>query len=115
MSASKVLKNSSSSTGSGVACLSGMVAPASKPAFEGPGVSSTYLRPSADRGRTISVESTGTGSTCLSSLRLSRAVDSPVSDGTGVISSITPTRAPPMRTSLPFTRFAALGSWALRS
>ena len=113
---SKVLKTSSISTGSGVACVAGIVAPASKPSSDSPGVISMYLRPSADRGRMIIVESTGSGSTCFSSLISTSAVgaESP-SLGTGVISETAPTRWPPMRTSLPTTRLAALLNSAFRS
>ena len=60
---SKVLKTWSISTGSGLAALSGIVAPASKPCSEVPRWSSRYLRPRAERERTVTVESTGSGST----------------------------------------------------
>ncbi len=105
-----MLKTSSISTGSGVACASGIVAPASKPALLIPGVSSMYFSPSAERGRTMNVESIGK--------RLEVLVELGVDDRVHLIAaldrvdlSITPTRAPPIRTSLPRTRLAALGSW----
>ena len=110
-----MLSTSSISTGAGVACLSGTVDPAWYPAPDEPGVSSTYLSPSADLERTMNVESTGNGSRSVSSCRSSRADGSPSSLGTGVIVFTTPTREPPMRTSLPFTRLAAFGSSAFRS
>ena len=46
----KVPKKSSSSTTAGRACRTGIVEPAGSPALPEPGVSSTYLRPSAERG-----------------------------------------------------------------
>jgi hypothetical protein len=112
----KVLKTSSISTGSGVACEAGIVSPAEKPSSDSPGVISTYFRPSAERGRMIIVESTGSGSTFFSSFSSTSAVgaESP-SPATGVISETAPTRWPPIRTSLPTTRFAALLNSALRS
>ena len=77
---------------------------------------STYFRPSAERGRMIIVESTGSGSTCSSSFSSTSAVGgSSPSLGTGVISETVPTRWPPMRTSLPTTRFAAFENSAFRS
>jgi hypothetical protein len=91
------------------------MAPASYPALAVPGVSSTYFSPSADFGRTRKVESIGSGSRSLSSFSVRRAVASPSLLGTGSMSETTPTRAPPMRTSFPATRFAALGSSALTS
>jgi len=68
------------------------------------------LSPSADRGRTITVESTGSGLIVVSSLRSSRATTEPSLRTTGVIASSVPTRVPPIRTSLPTTRFAAFGT-----
>ena len=65
--ASNMLNRSSSSTTGGRAWRSGMVEPAASPDWLCPGVSSTYLRPSEERGRTSSVESAGIGSICLSS------------------------------------------------
>ena len=55
--------NSSNSTGAGVAEASGIVSPSSKPSRDVPRVSSTYFRPSADRGRISTVESRGSGAT----------------------------------------------------
>ena len=50
------------------------MSPSWKVFFERPGISSTYLRPSAERGRTDSVESTDSGSIFLSRLRSSTAM-----------------------------------------
>jgi hypothetical protein len=84
-----------------------------------PGVSSTYFRPRADRWRTKIVVSAGSGSTALSSFMLMIATASlsrsAVSRVAGVMSSTRPTRKPPIRTSLPFTRFEPDGSSALTS
>ena len=66
---SNMFTNSSNSTGAGVACASGIVSPSAKPSSDVPRVSSTYFRPSAERGRMISVESFGSGSTDFSSFR----------------------------------------------
>ncbi len=65
--ASNMLKKSSSSTTAGRAWRTGIVAPAGRPACPAPGVSSTYFRPSDERGLTSSVESAGIGSMLLSS------------------------------------------------
>ena len=92
-----------------------MTAPGFSSRFELPGVSWRYLRPRTERGRTNAVVSTDSGSTCFSSLISSSAVTSPVSLGTGSISAMVPTRAPPMFTSFPFTRLAASGGLTLRS
>ena len=62
-----MLKRSSISTTSGLAWRIGIVAPLRKPALPLPGLSSTYFRPSAERGRTSSAESAGSGSISLSS------------------------------------------------
>jgi hypothetical protein len=112
---SKVLRNSSISTGCGVALRSGTVAPSSKPVLEVPFVISTYLSPSAERGRMSTVESTGSGLTVVSSLSVSTALTEPSLAVTGVMSVTAPTRVPPMRTSLPLTRLAALGTWVFSS
>ena len=77
-------------------------------------MTSMYLRPSAERGRIMIVESTGSGLIRVSSLRSSLAITEPLSCCTGVILSTTPTRRPPMRTSLPFTRLVARGTSAVR-
>ena len=91
-----------------------MVSPAAKPGPVGlPWVISTYFRPSADFGRTRIRESLGSGSTALSSFIDSSAVTRPLPWFFGVIFSTTPMRAPPMRTSLPLTSCAALGTSAL--
>ena len=74
---------------------------------------STYFSPSAERGRTISVESFGSGSTLFSSFIVITASTLPSAWCTGTMSVTAPTRSPPMRTSLFFTRFAPLGSSAL--
>ena len=62
-----MLNRSSSSTTAGRAWRTGIVEPAASPAPLWPGVSSTYFRPSEERGRTSSVESAGSGSISLSS------------------------------------------------
>ena len=109
VSSSNMFVNSSNSTGAGVAFASGIVSPSAKPSSERPRMISTYLRPSAERGRMRSVESIGSGSTERSILRPSRAMLVPSSRRSTPISSTVPTRVPPIRTSLPRTRFAALG------
>ena len=111
---SNMSKNWSMSTGSGRAASTGIVSPAAKPSFESPGTICRYLRPSGDFGRMIIVELTGSGSTFLSRLRLSSAATSPLPVCTGTTDLTTPTRAPPIRTSLPLTRALALGTRALR-
>ena len=64
----------------------------------------------------MNVVSMGSGSTQRSSLRWSSALGLAASlPGTGSILLTEPTREPPMRTSLPTTRFAALGTRAFRS
>ena len=103
------------STGSGRAAASGIVSPALKPFEEWPGTICRYLSPSGDLGRTIIVESTGTGSAILSRLRLSSAANLPSGSWTGFTALTTPTRAPPIRTSLPLTSACASGTRALRS
>ena len=74
-----------------------------------------YFRPSDERGRTSSVESAGTGSISLSSFIVTWAYAEPSSRFLGSIFEMKPTRAPPMRTSKPFTSWAAFGRFALRS
>ena len=59
------------------------------------------------------VESFGSGSTERSSLSPSTAMLVPSSWRSTSISSTEPTRVPPIRTSLPRTRLAALGVSAL--
>jgi len=110
---SNMFTNSSNSTGAGVACASGIVSPSSKPWSDVPRVISTYLRPSAERGRMSTVESLGSGATVFSSLSPSTAMFVPSCWRLTSIVSTEPTRVPPMRTSLPRTRFAALGVSAL--
>ena len=73
-----------------------------------PFVSSTYFRPSAERGRTFTVESIGTCPVFSSSLSVRIATVLPFDSVTGARFSTTPTRNPPARTSLPFTRFEPL-------
>ncbi len=107
-------KNWSMSTGSGRAEETGIVSPGAKPCEELPGVICRYLRPSADFGRMIIVESTGSGSTFLSRLSESSAATRPLPSWTGTTDLTMPTRTPPIRTSLPLTRASALGTWALR-
>ena len=109
VSSSNMFTNSSNSTGAGVAEASGIVSPSSKPSSEVPRVSSTYFRPSAERGRISTVVSFGSGETARSSLSPSTATLVPSFWRSTVIESTEPTRAPPIRTSLPRTRLAALG------
>ena len=73
---------------------------------------STYFSPSAERGLTSSVESFGSGSTRFSSFIEIVTNTVPSGRRTGVMSVTDPTRTPPMRTSLFFTRLAPLGSSA---
>ena len=75
-----------------------------------PRVSSRYLSPNDDLYLTLTSVSAGSGSTVLSSLRSSFAIALPSSSVVGVICSTTPTRAPPMRTSLLGAMREALGS-----
>ena len=89
---SKVLSTSSSSTGRGVAWVSDMVSPALNPTLDVPGVSCTYLRPSADLDLTRIVLSMGSGWTLLSSFIVSMAVVVPPGCRTGRIESTAPTR-----------------------
>ena len=93
---SKVLKTWSISTGSGVAALSGIVEPGSKPSSESPRWISRYLRPSAERERTITVESTGSGSRSWFSSMSTSALTEPSSFWTGSMVVIAPTRMPPI-------------------
>ena len=108
VSSSNMFRNSSSSTGS-LACVSAIVSPSWKPSDDLPRVISTYLRPSAERGRTISVESRGSGPASLSSVSPSTAITVPSSRVRGLIDVTAPTRVPPTLTSLPTTSCAALG------
>ena len=62
------------------------------------------------RGRTMMVESLGSSFTSVWSFRCSFAVTLPSLCVTGSILSMIPTRSPPIRTSLPVTRFDAFGS-----
>ena len=87
----------------GVAWRSGIVAPSSQPLLDVPLVSSTYFSPSAERGRTITVESIGQRLDRGLELQLARRSREPSAWRIGVISSTTPTRVPPRRTSLPLT------------
>ena len=117
VSSSSVEKTSSSSRPS-LELRSGMVSPAVYVDLPSPGVISTYFRPSAERGRTLIVVSVASGSTVLSSFIAITATDlrSPSSSTTfGVMSSTTPTRKPPTRTSLPFTSLLPVGISALTS
>ena len=111
---SNMFVNSSNSTGAGVACASGTVSPSAKPSSERPRVSSTYFRPSADFERMSTVESVLSGIASRSSFSDSTAMLEPSSRRSAVMPSTPPTRVPPMRTSLPTTRPAALGTSALR-
>ena len=80
-----------------------------------PGLSSRYLRPSGERGRTVTCVSSGSGSSVLSSFSARRATARPRAARPRVISSITPTRLPPIRTSLPATSPAASGTCTVTS
>ena len=71
--------------------------------------------PSAERERVRIVLSMGSGWTLLSSFIVRIAIAPPPRCRTGLTKSTAPTRWPPIRTSLPGTRFAALGTWALSS
>ena len=108
-------KNWSSSTGSGSACFSGIVEFAASSWFDVPRVSWTYFRPSADRGRIFTSVSAGSGWTTVWSLRHSTAMTLPLGWVCGSMHDTVPTRVPPSRTSLPFTRPAAFGTSTLRS
>ena len=66
------------------ACVSGIVLPSGQPRLEVPLVSSTYFRPSAERGRTMTVESIGSGLTVVSSFRPSSRGDRAVAVADGV-------------------------------
>ena len=72
-----MLKNSSISTGVSVLFSTGIVPCSGKPRLERPLVISTYFSPRADRGRTISVESTGNGLTSTFSSSVSLAATDP--------------------------------------
>ena len=74
--------------------------PPGSPRSRSPWLISRYLSPSAERERTITVESSGSSRTSSSSLRSSRAEVDPSSCWTGTTSSTRPTRTPPIRTSL---------------
>ena len=94
------------------------MSPALKVWLERPGVSSTYFSPSADRGRTRSLVSTPSGSTTLSSFNFTTATDRRLPATLtvfGVMSDTTPTRNPPVRTSLPFTSLSPDGNCAFKS
>ena len=110
---SNMLKTSSISTGAGCALAIGTVEPFAKPFFDEPSVICTYLRPRADRGRMMMLESMGSFSTVVSSLRSSTAMTRPLFSVFVPIASTTPMREPATRTSLPRTRFAASGTSTL--
>ncbi len=76
-------------------------------------MTSTYFRPSAERERTSSEESLGSGPASLSSVSPSTAITVPSRSVLGVILVTAPTREPPILTSLPTTSWAALGTSAL--
>ena len=71
---------------------------------------SRYLSPSDERFRIRTCESTGSGSTSRLSSRSSFAIVRPSSTLTGVIAFTSPTRMPPMRTSLLATSEVASGT-----
>ncbi len=73
---------------------------------------STYLSPSDERLRIRTSESTGSGSTSRLSSRSSFAIVRPSSTFTGVIAFTSPTRMPPIRTSLLATSEVASGTIA---
>ena len=107
----KRLKYWSMSTGSGRACESPSVPPAGRPWSELPGVSSRYLRPTAERARTSTVVSSGIGLTLRSSCSSATAIVSPLSGFCSAwIDLMSPTRTPAMRTSFPTTSDDAEGS-----
>jgi hypothetical protein len=99
----------------GRAWRTGSSSPAGRPAGLSPGVSSTYFRPSDERGLTSSVELAGIGSMLLSSFIVISAYALPSARLRGSIFEMKPTRAPPTRTSKPFTSCAPFGSSAFRS
>ena len=105
--ASNIPSTWSSSTGMRV-WRCGSVAPSASVRRETPRSSSTYFRPSAERGRTVTCESAGTAPSLRSSFSVSCAPTLPPGSATGCIPETTPTRKPPERTSLPGTRFAPL-------
>ncbi len=88
----------------------GTVSPLANALSLEPSWRSRYFRPSAERGRMRNVESRGMSPMRLSSLRASSATTLPSGWRTGRASSITPTRLPPERISLPGTRLAPLGT-----
>ena len=63
----------------------------------------------------ISVESRGSGETLRSIVSVSTAIVLPSSRRSASMPPTKPTREPPIRTSLPTTRLAALGTSALSS
>ena len=92
-------------------CEAGSVSPSAKVRLLRPRVSSTYFRPRTERGRRLTVESTGISPATLSSLRIVSAPVVPSDSRTGRMSSTTPMRWPPSRTSLPGSRLAPLETW----
>ena len=76
-------------------------------------MSSTYLRPSAERGRTISVESRRQRAGVLVQRQPRTAITLPSGSVLGLISVTAPTREPPILTSLPTTSWAPLGHLGL--
>jgi hypothetical protein len=109
------LKKSSNSTGL-VAFSSAIRSPAASTSRLDPGSSWMYLRPSAERGRTLVAVSAGSGATFSSSFISATAIALPDSGSTsGEIRATWPMREPPIRTSAPRTRFEPLGSSALIS
>ena len=67
-----------------------------------------------ERERMTTVVSTGSGLIVVSSFSVRSAETLPPAPLRGSIFVTAPTRVPPRRTSLPTTRLAALGTWALR-
>ena len=107
---SKVSSDSSSDTGR-VACLRASSSPCASMLRERPGRSSTYLSPTLERWRISSRVSSGIGPEPSSIFSSSTATGSP-SRRTGSIFVTSPTRAPPISTSLPSTSSAASGTAA---
>ena len=108
---SYMLKKSSMSTGRGVSRGTVSVPSAGIGLCVAlPRVISTYLSPSDDFGRTLTTLSTGSWLEVSSSASSSRAPVEPSSRAIAPILRTMPTRAPPIRTSLPAIRPAASGS-----
>ena len=111
-----MLKKSSSSTTAGRAWRTGIVEPGREARLPAPGDSSMYFRPSDERGRTSSGRVGRQRLDLLVELHRDLRVGGAVRRRfIGSIFEMKPTRAPPMRTSKPFTSWAAFGRLAFRS